>query len=557
MADRGEPDTGGDRRDARVVPYAATWGVRRPLAGLAICYVCGTWCGFRFSLSLPFLLCFGVFWLFVALCLLLVGERRRSSFLSLLQHIVLYSCVVLLAWFSAGVSQIRDIDSAGVPGEISPVHFRGLVASDPVAGLLRERGTRQWQFAFRVEEVQRGVEKWEPVSGTVKVLWYAPDYIESPEYGERWEMNGDLRSPRHKGELRRGAAAIFMVDNRDAQLLSGGHGLRIMCRIFRGRGRAAASLTRGIEEFTAETGILQALILGYRSRLTEESSDLFALTGTLHIFAISGLHVGILCSLIMVILKSLRVTRVYWIIFLGPLLVAYTVGTGAKPSAIRACIMACAYFLAPLSKRKPDVISALAFAALAVLVFSPNQLFEVGFIFSFVVVMGLIVFYPIFNDPMRRWLAKDALRIQPEKWWILMRRRALQYVGSLLALSCSAWLASAPLTAYFFGRFTPIALPGNILVIPLAFLIVVAGCLSIILGACAGWVGVVFNHASLALVSILVWGIEMMSKVPFASVNVEKPPMWLVLAWYAVLIAFAVRAVRRGFGPRRVSNERH
>lgn len=273
---------------------------------------------------------------------------------------------------------------------------------------------------------------------------------------------------------------------------------------------------------------------------------------------------GIWALLITVVLKAFRVCRVYWVLFLGPLLIAYTLATGARASAVRACIMAIIYFLAPLLGRKADVFSTLALAALIILVAVPAQLFDVGFIFSFVVVTGIIVLYPIFESmsPLEKLARQDRFiprgiemdgRDLDELTWrerigVFFRTKVikhvwrpfLKYVSSLVSVSCSAWLVSAPLTAYFFGRFAPVALLGNLIVIPLAFLIILTGCLSIVLGSCIALFADIFNHANLALVSILVWATKFMASVPFGSIQVSNQPLWLILTWYVLLAGAAL-----------------
>jgi len=362
--------------------------------------------------------------------------------------------------------------------------------------------------------------------------------ITVPGYGERWSMMGRIR--RWQGG-RPGTLPIAHVDWYRSRFLSAGHGSAFLECCFTSRRAAAGRLSLGIDDFPEAVNVVHALLLGYRARLDPRIRDLFADTGTLHVFAISGLHVGMVAGLIIFVLTAFRLSRVYWVLFVGPLLLMYTCATGMKASAVRACIMAITYFSAPLLRRRSDGFSSLAFAALAILVARPSQLFDVGFIFSFVVVIGLISMYPLFEKPLRRLWEPDPLRLQPERRWVKAARGALRYPGSLAALSCSAWLASAPLTATFFERFSPIALVSNVIVIPLAFLIVLAGCLSLVLGSCVSVLAEVFNHANVALVWLLVHGIAVMDAVPCGSCRVPGPPRLLVLLWYAGLACGVMR----------------
>ena len=241
-----------------------------------------------------------------------------------------------------------------------------------------------------------------------------------------------------------------------------------------------------------------------------------------------------------VVLCRFRISRVYWVLFMAPLLVFYTILTGARASAVRACIMAIIYYMAPLLGRKADVASALALAALIILAVSPAQLLDVGFIFSFVVVAGIVVYYPIFERPLRRFWEVDPARLQEEHKAIKALRGCARYICTLTAISCSAWLASMPLTAYYFGRFAPVALPANLVVIPLVFLIVLSGCLSLLLGSCVWVLAEIFNNASLALIWVLSRTMAAVRAIPGGSLDIATPSIWLVLVWYFALGSLAL-----------------
>lgn len=510
---------------------------RRPLVGLVLYCILGTWLGFVFRVPVSCILAGAAVSLLVCvLCL-------RFPVSTLLIHL----CIVLVAWSAVLIHSRNTYVEApqsfyGTQGKMDIV---GIVAGDYVAGQAEKNGKYTCRFPFRVEKIRCDGEDWRPIRGRITVLWYGPwparggRRAKGPAYGERWLVSGHVK--RNPGFGLRPGRCYLTVNRYRARFLSAGHGWWLAKRCFEARRRASEYLSLGIEDYPDAVALLRALLLGCREQLPRRVREIFATTGTLHIFAISGLHVGIIALFITFLLTAFRISRVYWVLFLAPLLIAYTLATGARASAVRACIMAIIYFSAPLLGRKTDVFSALALAALAILAAAPAQLFEVGFILSFVIVTGLVVLYPYFERPMRKLWEPDPLRVQQEKKWITKLRGAGRYVCSLVALSCSAWLASAPLMAHFFGRFVPIALVGNLLVIPLAFLIVLTGCLSLVLGSCIALFADIFNHANLALVTVLVRTIEFTAAVPLGSIKVDKPPLWGILLWYVVLTAWIFR----------------
>jgi len=245
------------------------------------------------------------------------------------------------------------------------------------------------------------------------------------------------------------------------------------------------------------------------------------------------------------VLIALRIPRKLWALFVVPLLSAYTLGTGGEPSAVRACIMGIVYVLGPTLGRKADAPSALALSAVLILAWSPSQLFEAGFVCSFAVVIGLIVLCPLFDRPLRKLCEPDPLRQQAESRRVVFLRWLGRQASALLALNLAAWIASTPLTAYYFGRFTPISLVSNFLVIPVSALALVAGCLSMLLGPCVSLAADVFNHANLFLMSVLVGSMQALLKIPGGSILIAPWPLWAVALWY-VGVAAGVLWLRGG-----------
>ena len=517
---------------------------RRPAVGLVCCYVLGTWAGLRVAPAAWWPAFAGVVAV-VALSWLALRLSRRVGLAGV------YVSVALVAWLAVGVRPCArpspvpfavDADG-GLAAELT-----GIVAGDVTPVLSARTDGEILTFRFRVESIARDgdVRSWPAL---VKVRWYAWPGRQRPAYGQRWVLGARLRGPSegYRGRLRYSA----FTGPGGSRCLSSGHGWQFFTGCYAARRSAAAQLAEGIADSAESVSLLQALLLGYRAQLAGPTRLLFTSTGTFHVFAISGLHVGIFCGLMIFALRAARVSRVRWILFVAPLLAGYTVATGAKPSAVRACAMAIVYLAAPLFGRRADSLSSLAVAALVVLAAKPGQLNDAGFIFSFIVVAGLIAMCPLFYERLARGLQPDPLRLDHEPLRVRVLRGVGRGVAGLAAVAWSAWLVSAPLTAFFFGRLTLIAPLSNLFVVPLVFMIVVSGCLSLVLGACIPWLGITFNHANLALIGLTVKGLGLLQRVPYGSLAVAKPPVWAIGLWYALLAAWVLRwrrAAVRGAG---------
>jgi MYXO-CTERM domain-containing protein len=207
-------------------------------------------------------------------------------------------------------------------------------------------------------------------------------------------------------------------------------------------------------------------------------------------------------------------------------------------------------------------------AGTVIVAWDPADLFNVGFVLSFVTVAGMIVLtrpvrdilgdaYGAAADRLRgAWPRARAAEAVPLPWetdrfapdsagsWRGRLAAAGRAMGDTAAISIAVWLVSTPLTAFYFGRFVPVALISNLIAVPLSFLALLCGTLSLVAGSVLPWTGEVFNNANLALVECMLWATDWMGRVPGGSVRVEPPPAGWVWAWLAALAA-AVYAWRR------------
>ena len=189
-------------------------------------------------------------------------------------------------------------------------------------------------------------------------------------------------------------------------------------------------------------GVLIALILGHRAEISPEDNDTLRITGTQHLMAISGLHVGIVCWLVFYALQMLRLERFAFpgVVVAG---LVYIVMVGFSPSAQRAYVMVlCA--MAVLRGRVPGSLwSAYLLALSLVFLLDPLAPLNPGFWFSFVAVFWLILIY------------HNALR-----------GRALGLLQSMLLLQCLLALGLAPVQSHFAMPVSVFSLPANLVAIP-------------------------------------------------------------------------------------------
>lgn len=519
---------------------------RRPLVGIAIAFMTGTGLGLAFPVSHITLLIFATGCL--AMALVAMALTTSLPRLSLLTHCALLGATLGVGWINATPSD--GTSDLAIPSVISlPIGagMIGIIGDEPVC--VSTKGDKStWKFPVLVEQVRpTRSNRWQAATGTVRVRLFATPDNAIPAYGERWFFYGYLaQSVFKQGRFAGKPAAVFFSGKAGkAHFMAANAGNAIIARCLAARSWAGKILSQGITDRPGQECILNSILLGYYSQIPRDLYQAFAKTGTLHVFAISGSHVVILGGAIIFILAAMGLPRTRWVLFLGPLLILYTAMTGMQPSAIRACIMGIIYWLAPLIGRKPDIYTTLAASAILILAVAPDDLINVGFILSYVAVLGLVLLCPVFMAPLHACFQPDPLKLETDPRWKASLRQGWRLFSDLFAVSLAAWLVTAPLTLLFFGNFSPIGLPGNLVVVPLSSLVIITGVLSLTLGSCAGFLADLFNHANLALITLMTEFTRWLAAIPGGCIKVSPPPIWAVLLFYAILLAsrFAIAVI--------------
>ena len=282
--------------------------------------------------------------------------------------------------------------------------------------------------------------------------------------------------------------------------------------------------------------LLWAMTLGWKTALTDEVSEPFMRSGTMHIFAISGLHIALIAGILVQLLRLARVPRGVCGLIVIPLIWFYTGATGWQSSAIRSTIMMTVVIGGWSLHRPSDLINSLFASAFIILVWDPNQLFQASFQLSFSVVFSIGLLLPRFNRWRDALLQSDPL-LPPElrpRWrrWLDGPIRAL---STGLLTSLASWLGSMMLTAFYFHLITPVSLLANIVVVPLGSAALMCNLGSLLCGAWLPAASELFNHAGWLFMLAMIWFSQWCAHLPLGFFYVPAPPVWLCLVWFAAL----------------------
>jgi competence protein ComEC len=340
-----------------------------------------------------------------------------------------------------------------------------------------------------------------------------------------------------------------------------------------GPGEAVYSARDRIRAFLDRHGggnreVFKALILGEKKGVDEETREAFIRSGTAHILAISGLHVGIVAfaaylAALTLLKRSARLLLAFNVkkaaaILTVPIVLFYGAIAGFPVSTQRSVIMAAAIVFTVVINRGREYYNILALAALAVLAIEPYALWDASFQLTFSAVLAIIYLTPRLNPLIEKVKMGNGdserdkkgvkARLKREtasaRIWSFLGRSLKGRLWPAFVVTLAASIGTYPILAWHFNRISPVgllanlvAVPGTGLVVPLLFLATSAQFLY-------EGLGVVFLYAADALFTLIVLVIRLFSALPYASVYVTTPTVIEITLFYLLVIA-AINAGKR------------
>jgi ComEC/Rec2-related protein len=514
--------------------------MRRPLVGVTLLYAAGVVLGRLWVPPLP--------WLFLATATTLAAGLTRAC----RGPTMLALALVLAGWTNSALHSITlsPHDLRCVTGEAAEyVTIRGRLVFTPEERY-DSKGERQRSVAvietesLLIQELDR--------RAVGRVIATTPGRLR-PEYfrGQRVVVTGVLRRPRevqaaelfdYRGYLSaRGIHHELRCESVQDWSLAGVVGARLSPPWSdRFQRWARRVLAQGLPETDESVRLLWAMVLGWRTGLTDEVAEPFRHSGTMHIFAISGLHIGIITVILVAVCRAIRIPREWCWAVLIPALWFYTAATGWQASAVRATIMS-SLVLAGWSLQRPlDLLNSLAGAAWLILLWDPRQLFQVGFQLSFSVVLSIVLMLPHLARFQDWWMRSDRLRLEVEvsawkrRWDGTVRR----FVGSL-GVSLAATAGSIPWMAYYFNICTPVSLVANLAVVPLSAVALMSSLGSLLTAAWCPYVSELYNHSAWLAMNGMMVASRWSADAPGAWFHVASPAGAVVAGYYVLLLAIA------------------
>lgn len=513
--------------------------MKRPLVPVALCYAAGLLLAEAFQPALFIL--FSVAFILLALCF--VWSRARPW--------LLWPLLAAVGWTNlvSRTTVVSPQDLRKVMGDSTEiVTVRGKLVETPELRLFVQDEQESYRTLAQVDvaSLERGND-WQPAIGriTVTTIGELPGSFFS---GQSVEINGVLTPPRTPiapglFDYRAYLARQGIHYQLKASSISDWHATEpvLATPAFSDRFLvwAKRTLARGLPAEDEALRLMWAMTLGCKTALTGEVNEPFMKSGTMHIFAISGLHIALIAGILVSLLRVLQVSRSWCGIIVIPLLWFYTAATGWQSSAVRSTIMMTIIVGGWALRRPSDLLNSLAAAALFILLWEPEQLFQASFQLSFFVVLSMALFLPPLEKVRNRLLQIDPLLpVELIPRWQRALRVCARVVLTSFVTSLAAWLGSLPLTAFYFHLFSPVTLLANLLIVPLATLALTSNLGGLICGGWLPWFTDLFNHSGWFWMSAMIKISRFATDLPGSYRYVASPAIVTCCLYYILLIGF-------------------
>ena len=389
------------------------------------------------------------------------GKIVRTPKLTFLDGIYFF-----ILFFMLGLSSFRLHEP-----DLSPLYFKNFISQQETTALVRADDidvTENWFKVYgTVTQVRDSQEHWHHTRG--KLLLYASRNKGKIEPGNmilfrsRFSPVPDGKNPYafdYKTFLKRKYINYQSFAREGDWLLTGEKTktLAIHAALFRLK---LIEILKKYIPSEREYSVAAALILGYRNDVSDELSNAYINTGSIHILAVSGLHVGLVSGVIMLLLSFISKNNLGFRIVKLSLILAgiwfFVLITGAGASVIRAAVMFSFIHAGQVFLRRKYIYNTIAASAFIIFIYNPQLLFDVGFHLSMVAVLGIISIQPLLKS-----------------FWN-PSSKALNFFWELSTVTIAAQIATLPITLYYFHQTSMYFLLSGIFIVPISSVALYAG----------------------------------------------------------------------------------
>lgn len=480
-------------------------------------------------------------WLTAAAAALAFGFVVRRRRVSAVAALCIAAACAGAAWLNLQHYHIAadDIASFASP-QPKPVRLNGIATRDPE--IRRHHGGSMSAFDYRQPATYipmdvTGVVDRDgdvlPADGSVYVR--IDETVPPFRAGDRLEIFGMLRSPslpRNPGEFNYarytrslGQAGLVTVPRRDLVRIDRASHDGLRQRVLRWREslrqRASQWLLSDLPGASAEqSALLTALLLGQRDPELDEITESFRRVGLAYLLAISGLHLAVVAGAFVLLGRLAGMSERWRGVLLIVVALGYLFLIEVRMPVLRAAVMLIAAGAALSVGRQVRLSGAIALAAVALLIWRPDQVIDAGFQLSFGVVLGLAIFAPRLRQ---RWFGR------PEKNPVSIGQMIAEWLRTSFAVAVVAWIIATPIIAWHFGMLCPLAAPLSVFAIPLVAVLLVVGYIKMLLAVVLPSASLIAAVPVAIAAQVLLAVVGVIDEAPGSTLNVPFPSQTWVL----------------------------
>ncbi|HZC59422.1 MAG TPA: ComEC/Rec2 family competence protein, partial [Chthoniobacterales bacterium] len=282
------------------------------------------------------------------------------------------------------------------------------------------------------------------------------------------------------------------------------------------------SLEEGLQEDIEVAQTIKSMFLGARGEPSDDLKRLFRDTGTIHLFAASGLQLGFFVGLAWSLLRRVRLPRQTVNLAVIPVAIAYCALTEFHPATVRAVVMAIFLAAGASLERPVATINSLCGSGVLILIHDTQQLYQIGFQLSFVAVLTIFTTASPLADFLYRPFQVDGF--MPKRLLVPWQRSwhsAMLRICELFSLSAVCWVSTAPLLILEDHRISLVSVVANLLVVPLAMTVMLLGVASLAAGCVSSWIAACFNNTAWLITKGILAILHTLALIPGHSVNIS------------------------------------
>jgi competence protein ComEC len=365
------------------------------------------------------------------------------------------------------------------------------------------------------------------------------DSLRLPQYGNiivvPCSSVNEIRGPQNPDEFNYKRYLAFRqiyfqayIKPNELVLLSQRGGNPIMVWVYNVQHYFKDVLTRTIQSKN-ETAVAQALLYGFDDDIDAETVQAYSNTGTLHVLAVSGMHVGLIFMILAFFLSpldKLKKGKILKQVIILIMLWVYSFICGLSPSILRATVMFSFIIVSNILGVRSSVYNTLAASAITLLCFDANMLANVGFQLSYLAVLGIVFFQPLIEE------------------WYTAPNWFMRQVWSITAVSLAAQLITFPVGLLYFHQFPNCFLFSNLIIIPLTTGILY-GAIALLCISKFVWLSWLLGQALYYTISFTNTIVKLVEHIPYAYTNGLYISILQSILLYAIIFFIALFLLKK------------